>query len=238
MLRGALKRIVFLRSAYHLFLTLPIFIQDEERSYTVFQRLFASQSDPWNYNDSANRERFLLLSQMLDRVRGESKFRRAVEIGCAEGVFTELLAPRCESLLALDFAPLALERARKRSSETPHLRFESFDLRRDRLSGPFDLIVVTDVLGCIHRPSVMRAVRSKIVDALDPGGFLLFGDVRQSEAIECAWWSEPLVRGGTRILQFLARHQSLALVESADTKTHVFALLRKISYSRPGQTNT
>ena len=39
--------------------------------------------------------------------------RATLEIGCSIGVFTAMLAPRCDSLLAVDFSPTALERARR-----------------------------------------------------------------------------------------------------------------------------
>ena len=41
-------------------------------------------------------------ARMVDSVRGGKRFRNALEIGCAEGAFTELLADRCHSLLAVD----------------------------------------------------------------------------------------------------------------------------------------
>jgi len=66
---------------------------------------------PWDYASPREQARFHHAAELLDVVRGNTCFRKALEVGCAEGAFTEFLAPRCESLLAVDVSAAALERA-------------------------------------------------------------------------------------------------------------------------------
>ncbi len=78
--------------------------------------------------------RLIRAAQLLDSVSQGRRFRSAIEIGCAEGTFTELLAERCEELIAVDFVPLVVERARRRRDWGGRVKFRQFDLMRDALS--------------------------------------------------------------------------------------------------------
>jgi predicted TPR repeat methyltransferase len=57
----------------------------------------------------------------LDRC-GPGPFDRALELGCSVGTFTELLAPRCRSLLAVDVSQRAVDRTRARLSSATWVR--------------------------------------------------------------------------------------------------------------------
>ena len=67
------------------------------------------------------------------------------EIGCSIGVLSEKLAGRCESLLSVDVADRALERARERSRDIAHLRFQKMSVPGEFPAGQFELIVVSEV---------------------------------------------------------------------------------------------
>lgn len=203
-------------------------IQDTGERAEVFDREFADHIDPWNYaGNPIERERHQLAAQLLDSVRGEELFRRSLEIACAEGIFTELLAPRSESLLAVDFSAVALGRARTRRQWATHVEFGLWDLRRCPVPGHFDLIVVMDVLTLIRRPQRLRAVFEKLANALRPGDLMLAGDYREKRLFEDTWWGKRLLRGGKQVIDALATHPAFETVKRADTDTHVFALLRK-----------
>lgn len=153
---------------------------------------------------------------MLDQVRGIRRFGCALEIGCAEGVFTEILADRCDSLLATDFSEVALARARQRCQWGEHVSFAQMDLRNDPLPGNFDLIVAIHVLEYIKNPLTLRRVRDKLVRGLRSGGYLLIGSCTgDNEFRERLWWSRYMLRGGRRINAFVSAHPQLTIMDAA-----------------------
>ena len=170
---------------------------------------------------------------MLDSVSDGNLFANGLEIGCAEGWYTQALAERCKSLLAMDLSPTALARARSRREWPDRVRFAQFDLRRESLPGGFDLIVIAAVLEYMPNPLTLRRVRQKLVDALRPGGYLMVETTRQTGVmmlLENSWWSRWLLRG-KRINQFILKHPLLHPVSSVETDEYVIALCRK---SEPG----
>ena len=99
---------------------------------------------------------------LIDKLRGHSRFRRAVEIGCSEGIFTQQLAERCESLAATDFLQPALDRAQS-NVLSQDVSFSSLDLRRDALPADLDLLCIIHVLDYVRNPLSLRRIRQKVV---------------------------------------------------------------------------
>ena len=218
------------RSAWHLAREVkPLLLDSPARARAEYEAEFARARDPWRFETDpvAGRDRFARELAMLDAARGPARFARALEIGCAEGAFTELLEPRCESLLGVDVSPIALGRARARRPWSPGVRFEEWDLGLDPMPARFDLIVAEGVLDCFCRPRRLRAACEKIVAALQPGGYLLAGNPRQSEVSETAWWGRWLIRGGKWIDVCLASHPALRVAAAARTGSYVDTLFQK-----------
>ena len=72
---------------------------------------------------------------------------RTLELGCSVGVFTAMLAPRASHLVAVDFSPTALERARRRVESFDHVEVRQATIR-DIVSAtgqvePREIVVVT-----------------------------------------------------------------------------------------------
>lgn len=206
-------------------------VQDPWERAEAFDRDYAARPDCWGYTTEPHeRERHLLAIDLLDFVRGGKRFGRVLEIACAEGVFTEMLAPLCDSLLAVDFSEIALERARRRLARSNGVSFSLWNLRSDPVPGTFDLIAVMDVLTCIGRPGKLRAVIDKLVTALRSGDLLLAGDYRERSelrALEESRLGLHLLFGGKWVIAALSAHTALETVKTASTDSHVFALLRK-----------
>jgi SAM-dependent methyltransferase len=196
------------------------------RTRRDFDAAFAASRDPWDYQGAAGHERHHRALALLDLVPPGS-VDDALEIGCAEGQFTELLTTRCQSVVAVDISPIALERARVRRDWGDAVTFGQWDLRVDPLPDRFSLVVVMDVLDHFGRPSALRAARTKLVDALRPGGWLLLGNSRQSELFEQRWWGGWLVRGGRRIEGYVAAHPLLERVAAVEGGFYTLALLRR-----------
>jgi O-antigen/teichoic acid export membrane protein/cyclopropane fatty-acyl-phospholipid synthase-like methyltransferase len=223
--RSTVAKVPFLRNAWHFARAFFEFVRDPWRKPSYFERHFATP-DPWGYETGEDHKRLLRALSMLENIQ-QGKFRQALEVGCAEGIFTRMLAERCESLVAADFAPTALKRARMRLPNT-QVHFDIFDLRHDPIPGTFELITAMDVLDTIFRPDVLKRVRDKLVGALEPGGYLLLVSTRQDKMFETEWWGRLLLRGGKNISDFIATHPCLRMVSADTTETHVFALFRKV----------
>jgi 2-polyprenyl-3-methyl-5-hydroxy-6-metoxy-1,4-benzoquinol methylase len=175
----------------------------------------------------AEQERFAVTLRTLAASK-QSRFRNAVELGCAEGIFTEMIAPLCDRLVALDYSNVALERARTRLGSSQSVTFEQWDMRNEKLQGSFDLVVAMGVITSLYRPGDVRRACDMMVEAIEPGGFLLFSDVRQSRVFETAWWGRYVLRGGEQIRRLLSARTDLERVSNDDTASHVFALFRKV----------
>jgi 2-polyprenyl-3-methyl-5-hydroxy-6-metoxy-1,4-benzoquinol methylase len=223
--RSTVAKVPFLRNVWHFVRAFFEFVRDPWRKPSYFERHFATP-DPWGYETGEEHKRLLRAMSMLENIQ-HGKFRQALEVGCAEGIFTEMLSERCESLVAADFATTALQRARMRPPNA-QIHFDIFDLRHDPIPGTFDLVTAMDVLDTIFRPGVLKRVRDKLVGALEPGGYLLLVSTRQDKMFETEWWGRLLLRGGKNISDFIAAHPCLRMVSADTTDTHVFALFRKV----------
>jgi SAM-dependent methyltransferase len=133
-----------------------------------FERLASESPDPWNYATSAYEQaKYRRTLESLPEQTG-----RTAELGCSVGVFTRMLAPRCERLLAVDFSPTALARARRRLDGVPRVELERRTLPEQTPEGPFETIVCAEILYYWSEPLVEQGLR-RIEAALAPGGTLL-----------------------------------------------------------------
>jgi O-antigen/teichoic acid export membrane protein/2-polyprenyl-3-methyl-5-hydroxy-6-metoxy-1,4-benzoquinol methylase len=217
-LRHSLARFGFLRSGYYFLAAIGDAVRDSpERGQTELNREFEPREDPWDYTKvSYQQDRIRSEVEMLDAIRGERQFECALEVGCAEGLFTEVLATRCLSLLALDISPVALSRAGRLLQPHQNVRFAQWDLRVDPVPGSYDLIVIVHALEYVRNPVYIRRARAKLVKSLRPGGYLLIGTMKTADVYENAWWGRYLLRSGKMINQFFMRHPELKLVRTAE----------------------
>jgi predicted TPR repeat methyltransferase len=134
-----------------------------------FERLYAESGDPWDFETSEYEQNKYTRTLA---VLGERTFRRALEAGASIGIFTEMLAKRCEELLAVDVSVRAVAAARRRLSGLGHVRVERRTLPEEMPDGPFDLIVASEVLYYFPREE-MLAVLQGFERELARGGTLL-----------------------------------------------------------------
>ena len=134
-----------------------------------FEELYARSDDPWNFETSEYEHK--KYERTLEALGG-SRFGRALEAGASIGVFTEMLADRCDQLLAVDVSERAVAEARKRLSDREHVRVERRTLPEEMPQGPFDLIVDSEVLYYFTREE-MLAVLGAFERELAPRGVLL-----------------------------------------------------------------
>jgi 2-polyprenyl-3-methyl-5-hydroxy-6-metoxy-1,4-benzoquinol methylase len=216
--RHALARIGFLRSGYFLLRSIREAILDSPaRGQAELNHEFEPHEDPWNYATvSYQGDRIRREVEMLDTVRGTARFGKALEVGCAEGMFTEMLAPRCANLLAADISSVALTRARHRLQNYEQVQFAQWDLRIDPIPGSYDLIVIIHTLEYIRNPLYVRRARAKLVNSLRPGGYLLVGTMKVADIYEDAWWGKFFLRSGKWINTFFAEQPALKVVRTEE----------------------
>ena len=89
-----------------------------ERTQRHLRRLYAASADPWGHLTlDYERAKYADTLAALDGMEA----RLVVEIGCGIGALTELLAPQCAQLIAIDCVPDAVRRARARLARAPHV---------------------------------------------------------------------------------------------------------------------
>ncbi|MBI5200456.1 MAG: methyltransferase domain-containing protein [Elusimicrobia bacterium] len=133
-------------------------------------RVFSRGEDPYHYADSPYER------ARLDGMQAAlGPCETALEVGCAEGLFTERLAKLAKRITAVDISSVALERARKRC---PEASFAEADLRvwSPPEGTSYDAIVLGDVLYYLDKPMVrdgFEATFPRVAGWLKPGGSLL-----------------------------------------------------------------
>jgi len=134
-----------------------------------FEAIYAADIDPWQFETSEyERAKYAdTIATLADR-----RFASGFEVGCSIGVLTELLAARCDRLLAIDVAEAALDRARDRCRDAAQVRFARMRVPGEWPDGQFDLIVFSEVLYYLS-PSDIAAATAAAMDALVPGGLVL-----------------------------------------------------------------
>ena len=140
-----------------------------DRDY--FEDLYASSPDPWGFETSEYERRKYgrTLGVLANRQRS---YHRVLEVGSSIGVFTAMLAPLCDELLAVDISERAIAAARERLKGFPHVRVERRVVPEETPEGPFDLVVASEVLYYLPEDDVLAAL-SRFEGGLAPGGALL-----------------------------------------------------------------
>jgi SAM-dependent methyltransferase len=137
------------------------------------------RGDEWNFETSEfEQQRY---AQLLQMVQGR-RYGRALEIGCASGQLTRLLAGVCDRVVAIDVAPAAIERARVHTSDVS----SAVDLRVANImefdvggEGPWDLIVLSETvysLGWLYPMFDVAFLASQMLGATARGGRLLLAN--------------------------------------------------------------
>lgn len=180
-----------------------------------FDEFYLGGADPWGFESRWYEERKRAIAMAcLPRRR----FASAFEPGCAIGVLTELLAPRCDRLLATDIAQAPLVRARERLASHTGVRFEQRRVPQDWPAGPFDLVVLSEI-GYYCNPADLSLLIAAAAESLSADGVLLACHWRHAVA------DYPM--SGDEVHQQLRRESGLAvLVEHVEEDFRLEVLVR------------
>ncbi|QNP49145.1 class I SAM-dependent DNA methyltransferase [Diaphorobacter aerolatus] len=99
-------------------------------------------ADPWGYERSwyEERRRMLTLASLV-----KPRFSHVLELGCSTGRMTAHLAARAERVTAVDISPVAIDKARARLPDVPHIDWQCADLTQHWPEGRFDAVLLCDI---------------------------------------------------------------------------------------------
>lgn len=178
---------------------------------SYFETKFKNDIDPWQFRTSAyERAKFQATIDAL----AQPSYQSVLEIGCAIGELSALIAPRCERLFALDASSTAIKEAQ--SLQLANVSFAQAVMPADFPEGRFDLIILSEVLYYFSEDELFRLARS-CADALK----------RPGEIIMCHWLGEtdyPL--SGARASDLFASLIANRLPERTELHHDVYRLER------------
>jgi SAM-dependent methyltransferase len=120
-----------------------------------FERMYAQDADPWGLASSEYEAG--KYSATLAEL-GTRRYPRALEVGCAIGVFTAQLAARCTELVALDFSVAAVAMTRRRVRDLDHVEVVVGSFPEQVPAGAWDLVVCSEVLYYLDEPALEDAI--------------------------------------------------------------------------------
>lgn len=141
----------------------------ESNAEDYFSGLYQRSDDPWLLRERwyERRKRALTLAALPDE-----HYRRAYEPGCANGELTVELAPRCDSLVAADLNPAAVNLARQRVAHFQNVRVEQHAMPNDWPDDEFDLIVISEVAYYLNEAQLAGLI-ARLTMSLAGGGTLI-----------------------------------------------------------------
>ena len=170
----------------------------------------------WDFGRPRELERHRRLLDLVAHHAGELGTLDVLEVGCAEGVFTERLAAACRSVLAIDIAKAACRRATQRLASSRNVEILQLDVIQKVPPGSFDVVFLMDTLECIPRPMDVRKALLHVLTALRPGGLLAVSECKLPPLMERRWWARLLAQGGDGTLWTVSRHAGLHLLTHED----------------------
>jgi SAM-dependent methyltransferase len=114
-----------------------------ERTLSHLSALYEARDDPWEHLSSPyEREKY---ARTLEAA-GTGPFEAGLEVGCGIGALSDLLAPRCRRLVALEAVPAAFARARARLGRHAQVTVVEGQAPRDLPDFRPDLVILSEVL--------------------------------------------------------------------------------------------
>lgn len=144
---------------------------DRSRSVpaSMFEEKYQQSEDPWNFASSDyEQEKYRATLAALPR----EHYRNALEIGCSIGIFTRMLADRCDRLLAVDVSERAIQRATRHTEDLAHVQIARVQIPTEYPDERFDLIVLSEV-GYYWSMADLERARDLMIASLDPGGQII-----------------------------------------------------------------
>ena len=175
-------------------------------------RLFDSLQEAYSHEASPEQERYRRILDAVQLARKNVRGGRALEIGCARGLFTLRLVGVFDYVDAYDISQYACKLTSERCARFSNLQVRQIDVRREGLPGGYDVVFVMDTLEYIHGRRYLRSTIDNLVNALRPHGLLVFSDFRLEEELRRGWWQRWLPEGADQHIALLTARSELRLV--------------------------
>jgi SAM-dependent methyltransferase len=134
-----------------------------------FEARYRADPDPWAFHTAWYEQRRYAVSLAA---LPEPRYRRGLELGCANGALTRRLALRCAELHGLDISPTAVALAQQSCAGLDHVVLTAGAAPDDLPAGPFDLVVLSEV-GYYFTPDGLDDLLAASAERLVAGGTLL-----------------------------------------------------------------
>lgn len=138
-------------------------------SLTEFEERYRSDPDPWGYTTSEYERRKY---EATLAACGDGPFADALELGSSIGVFSALLAPRCERLTTVDGAANAVAAARRRLMRAPQVHVTLGAIPDAIPNRGFDLVVASEILYYLSA-GALAATLARLDSCMVPGARLV-----------------------------------------------------------------
>jgi peptidoglycan/xylan/chitin deacetylase (PgdA/CDA1 family) len=186
-----------------------------------------SREDPWDYSSAYEQQKYRHTLEMLP----EEPLAQALELGCAEGLFTEMLSNYAGEILAMDISERALERATERCAGQKNVTFEQHDIAQGLNVGNFDLIVCSEILYYLRDRYALAAFASQVKQALRPGGYLLMTHANMVSDDKTQTGFDFNELGAKSIGETFSSEQGLGFVRELRTDLYRVQLFRRSQIS-------
>jgi SAM-dependent methyltransferase len=145
----------------------------------AFDRLYenAPQHDPW----ASGSPRYHYQRRKYDALLGllpARSYRRALDLGCGLGLFTERLSAYAEEVVGIDISAVAIRHGAERTRALKNVEMRQGDVMAlgADLDARFDLIVIADTLYYLPAPiqdELLKTVAARVSRLLTPDGIVM-----------------------------------------------------------------
>lgn len=138
-----------------------------ERAY--FEAMFSNHIDPWGFDRRwYERRKYAITIACLP----EPRYERAFEPGCANGALTELLAERCDHIVASELVASVAARAAHRMADRAGVSIVVGEFPLDWPDGDGDLVIWSEIAYYLTDAGSRQALDG-LAAWLRPGGDLV-----------------------------------------------------------------
>ena len=136
---------------------------------SAFDERYLDEGDPWGYRTSDyEREKYTATLAAC----GPGPFRSALELAGSIGVFSAMLAPRCEELTTIDFSEPAVTQARRELANLPQATALIGAIPEALPESRYDLVVASEILYYLE-PEALDGTLVRLEQLLEAGGRLV-----------------------------------------------------------------
>jgi SAM-dependent methyltransferase len=156
----------------------------DEVDAAYFDEIYSRDEDPWKYaEDPYELNKYAKQIGWLTE-GGRERFGRGLEVACAIGVFTRMLAAVCDNVDAFDISPVAVDRAKKNLEDVSNVRLDVAEFPDADRHPPdaYDVITVAEVLYYFDLEALLKA-KNWIHQAVKGGARVLVVDYAPADRV-------------------------------------------------------